>query len=308
MTQASVVKTPGKIFVVGVAGVGLQGLKVLERIFDITRYRQRRYQLVGIDLNNEQQAHKDLMRSDIRIINVSDPQAVIFWKRFSINLTADQKKPVLQLNASAAALKDVNKEPSELHIPWPVNPARLLQALDNYTIRYLDYYPEFEIGAEAAPSSSDVKNIQSYATPINTPTLAQNLVQNARILVADDSLAVRRQLKLEFDSMNASLDLVADGDDAVQAAEAQAYDLIFLDVVMPKMDGYAACKAIRRTALNKNTPVIMLTSRSSRFDKLKGVLAGCDTYLTKPVNHNEFKAVTKKHLADRAQEAARKSQ
>jgi len=71
---------------------------------------------------------------------------------------------------------------------------------------------------------------------------------------------------------------------------------------MPGLDGYAACKLIRRTPLNKHTPIIMLTSRSSRFDKLKGVLAGCDTYLTKPVNHNEFKAVTRKHLEEKRAE------
>jgi len=65
---------------------------------------------------------------------------------------------------------------------------------------------------------------------------------------------------------------------------------------MPGMDGYAACKSIKRTSLNKNTPVVMLTSKSSSFDKFKGMLAGCDTYLTKPINHNEFKQVTEKHL------------
>jgi twitching motility two-component system response regulator PilG len=117
-----------------------------------------------------------------------------------------------------------------------------------------------------------------------------------KVLVADDSLAVRRQLKMEFDVMSANLNLVEDGESAVKAAETEHYDVIFLDVVMPGIDGYAACKSIKRSKLNKNTPVIMLTSRSSKFDKLKGILAGCDTYLTKPINHNEFKAITEKHL------------
>ena len=96
--------------------------------------------------------------------------------------------------------------------------------------------------------------------------------------------------------MDAHLDSVADGDAAVKATEQEKYDVIFLDVVMPGLDGYSVCKNIRRSALNKTTPVIMLTSRSSKFDKLKGILAGCDTYLTKPINHNEFKEITQKHL------------
>jgi twitching motility two-component system response regulator PilG len=107
---------------------------------------------------------------------------------------------------------------------------------------------------------------------------------------------VRRQLKMEFDALNAKLNLVEDGESAVQAAENEQFDVIFLDVVMPGIDGYAACKSIKRSKLNKNTPVVLLTSRSSKFDKLKGMLAGCDTYLTKPINHNEFKAVTEKHI------------
>jgi twitching motility two-component system response regulator PilG len=158
----------------------------------------------------------------------------------------------------------------------------------------LHYYPEFEIGSENEPSVANVKNFKA----INLTSHMQSVQQESplRILVADDSLAVRRQLKMEFDVLNAKINLVEDGESAVRAAESEKYDVIFLDVVMPGIDGYAACKSIKRSKLNRNTPVIMLTSRSSKFDKLKGVLAGCDTYLTKPINHNEFKEITEKHF------------
>jgi twitching motility two-component system response regulator PilG len=213
------------------------------------------------------------------------------WHRLSALIGSDSRKPVLKISKITPA----TESGSEFTISWPINPAKLLQSLDNYTIRHLHYYPEFEIGSEVEPSVATIKNFKA----INLTTHVQQISSQEnklRILVADDSLAVRRQLKMEFDVMDAKLNLVADGESAVKAAENERYDVIFLDVVMPGIDGYAACKIIKRSKLNKNTPVIMLTGRSSKFDKLKGVLAGCDTYLTKPINHNEFKEITQKHF------------
>ncbi|RYZ97788.1 MAG: response regulator, partial [Moraxellaceae bacterium] len=157
------------------------------------------------------------------------------------------------------------------------------------------HYPELERGSEVEPSVASVQNFK--AIDLNTQGQKKSAQQHRlKILIADNSLAVRRQLKMELDVVDAKLNLVIDEESAVKAVESEQYDLIFLDVVMPGLDGYAACKIIRRSKLNKNTPVIMLTSHLSKFDRLKGVLAGCDTYLTKPINHNEFKTITQKHF------------
>ena len=66
------------------------------------------------------------------------------------------------------------------------------------------------------------------------------------------------------------------------------YDIIFLDVVLPGMDGYQVCKNIKRNPVIKHTPVVMLTSKSSPFDKVRGSMAGCNAYLTKPVDYDKF--------------------
>lgn len=288
--QASVMKSPGRIFSVAVVGASERDIEILERVFGITRYRQRCYKLVVI---NDVSSASELARAveaDIHVLNVTNPKAIVCWQRFAATVSREKRKPVLRLGQKATDESNV----SEFVIPWPINPAKLLQTLDNFTIRHLHYYPEFEIGSEVEPSSAVVHNIKAIGT---TTQIKQEARQKAiRVLVADDSLAVRRQLTIEFDSMDAHLDSVADGDAAVKATEQEKYDVIFLDVVMPGLDGYSVCKNIRRSALNKTTPVIMLTSRSSKFDKLKGILAGCDTYLTKPINHNEFKEITQKHL------------
>lgn len=296
--QASPIKHPSKAFKVAVIGANDGDTEILQRVFGITRYRPRSYTLLTVNDLASKAQWAQARSADIFIVNIQNSRAVVCWHKFTHALQADHRKPVLQLGKRTPP----NENASEFIIPWPINPARLLQTLDNYTIRYLDYYPEFQIGSEDEPSSSAVHNIKAIATSA-PKTTAVSTGQAVKVLVADDSLAVRRQLKIEFDSMNAHLDAVSDGEAAVRAAENEQYDVIFLDVVMPGMDGYTACKNIRRSKLNKGTPVIMLTSRSSKFDKLKGILAGCDTYLTKPVNHNEFKEVTQKHLSKNMEKA-----
>ncbi len=287
--QASLVKSPGRVFSVALVGASERDIEILERVFGITRYRQRCYKLVVVNDVSSAAELTRALESDIHILNVTDPKAIVYWQRFAATVSREKRKPVLRLGQKISD----DKNASEFIIPWPINPAKLLQTLDNFTIRHLHYYPEFQIGSEVEPCSVVAHNIKAIGT---TTALKQDSQKNLRVLVADDSLAVRRQLTIEFNSMDVQLDSVADGDAAVKATERAKYDVIFLDVVMPGLDGYSVCKNIRRSTLNKTTPVIMLTSRSSKFDKLKGILAGCDTYLTKPINHNEFKEITHKHL------------
>jgi twitching motility two-component system response regulator PilG len=288
--QISTAKQPGKLFQVAVVGANANDLEIFSRIFAITRYRSRSYHLKVVSENSSIGDLSSAANADIYVVNLHSTHAVHCWHRLSTLIDANRRKPVLKISKVTPS----TETGSEFTISWPINPSKLLQSLDNYTIRHLHYYPEFEIGSEIEPSVATVKNIKA----INFTANMQNAQREnpLKVLVADDSLAVRRQLKIGFDTLNAKINLVEDGESAVKAAENEKYDVIFLDVVMPGIDGYAACKSIKRSKLNKNTPVIMLTSRSSKFDKLKGILAGCDTYLTKPINHSEFKEVTEKHL------------
>lgn len=289
--QASTTKQAGKLFQVAVVGAATSDLEIFSRIFSITRYRPRSYHLKVISENSSLGELTSAANADIFVVNLHNSHAVHCWHRLSALISSDKRKPVLKISKVTPA----TESGSEFTISWPINPAKLLQSLDNFTIRHLHYYPEFEIGSETEPSIAAVKNLKA----INVTTHAQqdgSLERKFKVLVADDSLAVRRQLKMEFDVIDAKLNLVVDGEAAIKAAEHEQYDLIFLDIVMPGIDGYAVCKNIKRSKLNRSTPIIMLTSRSSKFDKLKGVLAGCDTYLTKPISHNEFQDITKKHL------------
>ncbi|MFZ1326990.1 MAG: response regulator [Candidatus Contendobacter sp.] len=115
-------------------------------------------------------------------------------------------------------------------------------------------------------------------------------------LVVDDSSPVRRQLEIELKLFGIDVDAAATGEEGIEFFSHKNYNLIFLDVVLPGIDGYQICKLIKRDKARKKTPVIMLTSKSSPFDRVKGALAGCDSYLTKPVKQDTFQKVVKKYL------------
>jgi CheY-like chemotaxis protein len=142
-------------------------------------------------------------------------------------------------------------------------------------------------GAAGAPSNL-------VAFPINAvdPPISQRL----RVLVVDDSPTVRRQLTVAFDRMGIVSEVVDSAAAALEKLREQHFDLALLDVVMPDMDGYRLTREIRRNRTWRQMPVIILTSRSSPFDLARGALAGCDTYLTKPVPYRALEAAVIKQL------------
>lgn len=108
-----------------------------------------------------------------------------------------------------------------------------------------------------------------------------------KILIADDEQKIREVLReyAEFEG-NEVVEAV-DGMQAVEMAKNQDFDIIILDVMMPKLDGFSACKEIRKT---KDTPVLMLSARSEEYDKLFGFEIGADDYVVKPFSPKEVLA------------------
>lgn len=102
-------------------------------------------------------------------------------------------------------------------------------------------------------------------------------------LVIDDSAAIRKQLELELRDAGITADFAESGEVALEKIKETQYDLVFLDIIMPGIDGYETCKAMRATTEYKKTPIIMLSGKTSPLDEVQGVIAGATTYLTKPV-------------------------
>lgn len=116
--------------------------------------------------------------------------------------------------------------------------------------------------------------------------------KSVRALVVDDSLPVRIQMKNALQNFASCVDFAESGEEAFALLDKSRYDIVFLDVVLPgDYNGYQICKAIKEMPEQRKAPVIMLTSNSSPADRIKGKMAGCDTYLVKPVNPTLFEQV-----------------
>lgn len=108
-----------------------------------------------------------------------------------------------------------------------------------------------------------------------------------KILVVDDEKLLVKGIKFNLENEGYTVDACYDGEEAVNMARTGAYDLIILDLMMPKKDGLEACQEIRGFS---SVPVIMLTARSEKADLLMGFESGADDYLTKPFDILELKA------------------
>ena len=108
------------------------------------------------------------------------------------------------------------------------------------------------------------------------------------ILVADDDPEIIDLMRLDLELMGFRIDTVSDGMSVIKKTESKRYDLIILDVMMPKLDGFEACKRIRNSRLAATTPIILVTAKGTIEDKIRGFNAGADDYLVKPFEFQEL--------------------
>jgi len=109
-----------------------------------------------------------------------------------------------------------------------------------------------------------------------------------KILVIEDEKLLADSLKMLLEAKGFEVEVAYDGEDGAQYALLGVYDLLILDVMMPKMDGYAVAREVR--AKRCSTPILMLTARSGLEDRIEGLNAGADYYLTKPFDTRELLA------------------
>ena len=118
-------------------------------------------------------------------------------------------------------------------------------------------------------------------------------MKDAKILIVDDDLNICELLRLYLQKDGFQTVVVNDGTAAVEAAKNEAPDLILLDIMLPKMDGWQVCREIRKTS---TVPIIMLTAKGETFDKILGLELGADDYVTKPFSIPELMARVKAQL------------
>jgi twitching motility two-component system response regulator PilG len=113
-------------------------------------------------------------------------------------------------------------------------------------------------------------------------------VESKRILVVDDSNTVRRSAEMFLRQGGHEVMLAENGFDALAKVNDTAPDLIFCDILMPRLDGYQTCAIIKRNEKFAATPVVMLSSKDGVFDKARGRMLGSQDYLTKPFTKEQL--------------------
>src|SRR6266480_3623679 len=116
------------------------------------------------------------------------------------------------------------------------------------------------------------------------------MTQNPRVLVVEDEPHIRELVCLHLGLEGYACDGVGDGREALTRAEAQRFDLLVLDVMIPELDGLSLCRAVRNGRTNHDVPILILTARREESDKVIGLESGADDYLTKPFGVRELVA------------------
>jgi twitching motility two-component system response regulator PilG len=263
-----------KTSVIALIGISAHEVRVMQTICLISKSRSHSYVL---------QDEVPKSPADIVIVDQDNPDALAAWERYRVE---NQMISVIMLTRRPGT------DPSVHQLGRPLMATRLLNLMDQI--------PRTQESLAFTPSHTQDNHTLTTTGQLKTKQGMQMNLQRKGIhttaLVVDDSLPVRQQIKQYLAPLVSNVELVEDGEKALTSIASRSYDIIFLDVVLPGMDGYKICREIKRNKNTKRTPVIMLTGKSSPFDMVKGKLAGCDTYLTKPVKSAIFVEIVQKYL------------
>jgi two-component system, cell cycle response regulator len=151
---------------------------------------------------------------------------------------------------------------------------------------------------DTQPESKDKYELRASDLSASAET-ATSTPPSYRALIVDDNVSFQKllALTLSMQPQIGAIDFADSGESAIKKATAQQYDLIFMDAMMPGIDGYETCARLRENPMYKNTPIIMVTGLTSPLDEAKGIIAGSTTYVTKPVQQIPFKELLTRELA-----------
>ena len=124
-----------------------------------------------------------------------------------------------------------------------------------------------------------------------------NDLAGTKVMVIDDSNTIRRSAEIFLLQTGCEVILAEDGFDALAKIADHLPEVIFVDIMMPRLDGYQTCALIKRNARFRDTPVIMLSSKDGLFDRARGRMVGSDEYLTKPFTKDTLLDAVRRHRA-----------
>ena len=203
---------------------------------------------ISAELKNNYQlaSEKEVNNSDLVLVNVDNREAVYRWGKISHK---NKLATPITLSAKGRVFKGI------VPLSLPIRLQSLIEAL---------------------------QKVASESTKFNIPPDASKDSTPIQILVVDDSYPVRKYMELKLTDIVEEplrLSFAESGEEAMKKFGTRVFDMVFLDVMMEGADGYKVCRAIKSVY---KSYVVMLTSKKSPFDKIRGTMSGCDTYITKP--------------------------
>ena len=198
---------------------------------------------------------------DVFLVDADDPQAIARWQQ--IKLKNDLAVSLMLSSEGESAESDVT-------LQRPIRVQKLIAALDDI--------------------------IEEQTQTNNSNLIAEPEVC---VLIVDDSYPVRKYMEHKLSELiqePLQMNFAASGEEAIDKVNNKNYDIIFLDVMMEGVDGYKVCRAIKAA---KKAYIVMLTSKKSPFDKVRGTMSGCDAYMTKPPSDESLVKEVKKCIQSR---------
>lgn len=131
---------------------------------------------------------------------------------------------------------------------------------------------------------------------MEVPVANDGDLSGLKVLVIDDSKTIRRTAETLLKKAGCDVLTAVDGFEALSIIAESEPDIIFVDIMMPRLDGYQTCALIKRNTTYQNTPVIMLSSKDGLFDRARGRIVGSEEYLTKPFTRDELLGAIENHV------------
>ena len=255
--------------------------KVLGAIFMLSKTRPTSFCI--FDDNNN--------KPEMMIVNFDDADAVHEWQSLCIENSEYSSIPVVRVTRVRS------RDTENYYIRRPFIATRMLSLIERVAAKEFDSYDAGAFKDKELLEYTDPDLDQDASLKQEASASAESAGKSlGSVLVVDDSLPVRIQLNMALQDYANNIDLAESGEKALELLKDNRYDMIFLDVILPGVDGYEICKTIKGDDATKSTPVVMLTGNSSAADQLKGELAGCDSYLIKPVKSDLFKETMTRYI------------
>jgi two-component system, cell cycle response regulator len=258
-----------KVFRVAViANLSEREWQILASVTRLTTSRTRAY-VFGSEFDDA---------PDIYLVDGESPDAQARWSSARVKQSAPAVFLVTEPEV-ASARREIRR---------PLVPSCLLSLVklfDDLTVQELHYLPELSIGQK--------KTVSTAAAAV----VLDNKRMRFTALVVEDSPTVQAQVALGLKLFGVEADYATTAEEAYALLKQKDYDIAFLDVVLSgAADGYQICRSIKKDRRHEHMPVIMLTGKSSAFDRIRASLVGCDDFLIKPVQNDVFQKILHLYL------------